>query len=123
LDIKTPVRNTNRQEGIRCSGAICSRRLTCVDLQWRRWQDARRRHESQNGPVQELDPATTKAADRKFRGFFTQMFLGVVFKTNKFAAWPHVSLHLLLPPLRVLAALWNIQSAVAANAQFAKTLK
>jgi hypothetical protein len=30
--------------------------------------------------------------------------LGVVFKTNKFAVWPHVSLHQLLQPLRVLAA-------------------
>jgi hypothetical protein len=44
-----------------------------------------------------------KAADRKSRGSLTQIFLGVVSKTNSFAGWPHVSLHPFPQPFLVLA--------------------
>jgi hypothetical protein len=40
-----------------------------------------------------VEPENDKAADRKFRGFLTQYFLGWFSKTDKFAAWTHVSLH------------------------------
>jgi hypothetical protein len=51
------------------------------------------------------------------------MFLGVVFKTNKFAAWPHVSLHRFLQPFLVLAAHGTLQFGIALFPKRSVTLK